>query len=139
MTKIGKSITLDLHFIIKKCIANNIDANLKIQNLNNAFINAQQMVIQLATYFMFSLPLYHSSQTFQFINISSFKERVFVLKSQVALNELEPNSTNIMCSSIINKYINCPNQYESLSLTKFFFNNINKKNSNITNPKLLGL
>ncbi len=97
------------------------------------------MVTQLATYFMFSLPLYHSSQTFQFINISSFKERVFVLKSQVALNELEPNSTNIMCSSIINKYINCPNQYELLSLTKFFFNNINKKNSNITNPKLLGL
>jgi hypothetical protein len=42
-----------------------------------------------------------------------------VLKSQVALNELQPNSIDIlMCSSIINKYINHPNQYESLSLAK---------------------
>ncbi len=35
-----------------------------------------------------------------------------MLKSQVALNELEPNSINIICSSIIDKYINCPNRYE---------------------------
>jgi hypothetical protein len=35
-----------------------------------------------------------------------------VLKSQVTLNELEPNSTDIMCFSIIDKYINCFNQYE---------------------------
>ncbi len=50
-----------------------------------------------------------------------------MLKSQVALNELEPNSTNIMCSSIIGKYINYPNQYELLSLAKFsIFYNIKK-------------
>ncbi len=62
-----------------------------------------------------------------------------MLKSQVASNELEPNSTNIKCSLIIDKYINYPNQYELLSLTEFsFFNNILKK-SNIANPKLLGL
>jgi hypothetical protein len=64
-----------------------------------------------------------------------------VLKSQVALNELEPNSSNIMCSSIIDKYINRPNQYESLSLIKFgFFYSIKKiKFQNITNPTLLSL
>jgi hypothetical protein len=39
-----------------------------------------------------------------------------VLKSQVASNELELNSIDIMCSSIIDKYINHPKQYESLSL-----------------------
>jgi hypothetical protein len=66
------------------------------------------MVVQLVVYLVFSLPLYKSSQTFQFTNMFPFKERAFVLKSQVALNELEPNSTNIMCSSIIDKYINCP-------------------------------
>jgi len=42
-----------------------------------------------------------------------------VLKSQVKLNELEPNLINIICSLVIDKYINRPNQYESLSLTKF--------------------
>jgi hypothetical protein len=44
MTKIDKSITSKLHFIIQKCITNNIDANIKIQKLSSVFINAQQMV-----------------------------------------------------------------------------------------------
>jgi len=127
VTKIDKSITSKLHFIIKKCIVNNIDVNTKIQKLCNAFLNAQQMVIQLVAYLMLSLPLYHSSRTFQFINSFPFEERTFVLKSQVALNELERNSTNIMCSLIINKYINHFTQYESLSLTKFSFFITSKK------------
>jgi hypothetical protein len=41
MTKIDKSITLEVHSISKKCIANNIDANTKIQKLGNVFLNAQ--------------------------------------------------------------------------------------------------
>jgi hypothetical protein len=44
------------------------------------------------------------------------EEHVFVLKPQVALNELELDSTDIMCSWIIDKYINHPNQYEYLAL-----------------------
>jgi len=89
MTKLNKSITLELHSIIKKCIRNNIDVNTKIQKLSNVFLNAQQMVVQLVIYLVLSLPLYYSSRTFQFINIFSFEECAFVLKSQVALNELE--------------------------------------------------
>ncbi len=107
MTKIDKSITSKLHSIIQKCIANNIDANTKIQKLGNVFFNVQQMVTQLV-YFVFSLPLYHSFRTFQFINTFRFEKCAFVLKLQVALNELEHNPTNIMCSSIITKYINHP-------------------------------
>jgi hypothetical protein len=56
-------------------------ANTRIQKLSNAFHNAQQMVIQLVTYIMFYLTLYHSSRTFEFINTSFFDENVFVLKS----------------------------------------------------------
>jgi hypothetical protein len=41
----------------------------RIQKLNNVLLNAQQMVAQLVAYLVFFLPLYHSSQTFQFINI----------------------------------------------------------------------
>jgi hypothetical protein len=60
-----------------------------------------------------------------------------VLKSQVALNELEPNSIDIMCSSIIEKYINRLNQYELLSFVEFsYFYNI-KKNSKHCKPKII--
>jgi dipeptidase len=56
------------------------------------------------------------------------------------LNELEPNSIDIMCSSIIDKYINRYNQYELLSLIEFnSFYNIKKKIQNIAKPKLLSL
>jgi len=61
MTKIDKSTTLELHSIIKTYIANNIDANTIIQKLGNAFLNAQQMVVQLGIYLVLYLPLYHSS------------------------------------------------------------------------------
>jgi hypothetical protein len=44
MAKIDKSITSKLHLIMKKCIANNINANTRIQKLGNVFINAQQIV-----------------------------------------------------------------------------------------------
>jgi hypothetical protein len=79
------------------------------------------MVVQLVVYLMFFLPLYHSFRTFWFINTSHVEECVFVLKLQVALIELEYDSNDIMYSSIINKYINCPNQYEYLLLTNFSF------------------
>jgi hypothetical protein len=123
---------------MKKYIANNIDANIRIQKLGNVFINAQQMVVQFAICLGFSLPLYHSFQTFQFTNTSSFEEWAFVLKSQVALNEMEQNYIDIMCLSIIEKYNNRPNQYELLSLTKFTYFYNNKKNK-IASPKLFGL
>jgi hypothetical protein len=44
------------------------------------------MVVQLVIYIMISLPLYHSSLTFQFTNIFPLEECAFMLKSQVALN-----------------------------------------------------
>jgi len=56
-----------------------------------------------------------------------FEKHSFVLKSQVALNELESNSIDIMCSLIINKHINRFGQYESLLLTDInSFHNIFK-------------
>jgi hypothetical protein len=136
----NKSITSKLHSIIQKCIANNTNANTKIQKLGNLFFKAQQMVTQLV-YFVLPLPLYHSFWTFQFINTFCFEKCIFVLKPQVALNELKLDPTNIMCSSIIKIYINHPNQYESLSLVEFnYFYKIKKiKFQNIANPKLLGL
>jgi hypothetical protein len=82
------------------------------------------MIVQLAAYLVLSLSLYHSFQTFQFINISLSYEHAFVLKSKIALYELEPNSTYIMCSLIIDKYINSHSQCKLLSLVEFssFYN-----------------
>jgi hypothetical protein len=47
----------------------------------HAFLNVQQMSAQLATYIVLSIPLYHASKIFKFINTSSLQERAFVLKN----------------------------------------------------------
>jgi hypothetical protein len=63
-----------------------------------------------------------------------------VLKSQVELNKLEPNSIDILSPSIIDKYFNCcHNQYELLSLLKFSSFYITSKNkiSKHHKPKII--
>jgi hypothetical protein len=41
----------------------------------------------------------------------------FYVKPQTTLNELKLDSIDIMCPLIIGKYLNHPNDYESLSLS----------------------
>ena len=74
MTKVDKSMTTELKSILQKCITDKIDANIRILKLGNAFLNAQQMLAQLAIYLILSIPLYHCSHSFAFINTSPLQE-----------------------------------------------------------------
>jgi hypothetical protein len=67
-----------------------------------------------------------------------FWKMCFCVKITTCIKWIGPNSTYIMCSLIIEKYINCPNQYELLSLVKFnYFYNIKKKISKHHKPKTI--
>jgi hypothetical protein len=129
MTKTDKFITKELHKVIKKCIVEKIEAYIKIQNLENTFLNTQQMFAQLAAYLVLSIPFYHTSRVFKFINTLSLNKCAFALKKQSILDQLEGESTNTMCSSIIDKYLDWPKDLDSLSLTKFvsYYNMRNKR------------
>ncbi len=108
--------------IMQKCIDNKVLANERILKLGNAFLNAQQMSAQLAVYLILSLPLYHASRTFKFINTSAPQDRAFVLKPQHVLLNLEPESTDIMCKSIIDRYIERPHSLKNVCLAEFVSN-----------------
>jgi hypothetical protein len=99
--------------------------------MGNTFLNVQQISTQLATYIVLSIPLYHAFRTFKFINTSPLQEHAFVLKDVKSLKKLPSNSTNIMCPSIIDKYIKRPNSLFNVSLIEFVANhdvvNVNKK------------
>jgi hypothetical protein len=114
--------------LLKKCEDEKIDVNLKIRNLSNAFINAQQMFAQLATYIILSLPLYHASRSFSFLNTSPQLEHAFVFKSIKLLNELTPNSVDIQTQSLIDKYLKYHETLHFKTLSEFVINyNLNKK------------
>ena len=111
----------------------------RIQKLGNAFLNAQQMSTQLAVYLVLSIPLHHASWSFKFINTSSLDEWAFVLKPQNVLDQLEADSTDIMSSSIIDKYLDRSKDYDALSLSKFvsYYNMKNKKMSKRLQPQII--
>jgi hypothetical protein len=139
MTKVDKSITTELKSILQKCIAEKTDANLRILKLGNAFLNAQQMSAQLAIYLILSIPLFHCSHSFAFINTSPLQERAFVLKPQQQLLKLNKEFTDIMCKSIVDKYIDRPNGLKDICLVEFVANyNHNRNKISIRNkPKII--
>ena len=80
LTKIDKTVTQELNKIIANCTKENIEANIRIPKMGNAFLNVQQMSAQLVVYVVLSIPLYHASRSFKFINTSPPQERTFILK-----------------------------------------------------------
>jgi len=122
MTKVDKSITTKLKSIIQKCIEDKTHANKQILKLGNAFLNAQQMSAQLVVYLILSLPLYHSSRSFKFMNTSPLGEPAFFLKPQKILSKLNPESRNVMCKSIIDRYIERPQLLNHICLAEFASN-----------------
>lgn len=128
MTKVDKTITVELKSILQKCIGEKTDANLRILKLGNAFLNAQQMSAQLAIYLILSIPLYHCSRSFSFINTSPSHERAFILKPQYQLLKLDKECTEVMCKSIIDKYIDRPDNLENICLAAFVADYNHSKN-----------
>jgi hypothetical protein len=102
-----------------------------IQKMGNAFLNVQQMLAQLTAHIVLFIPLYHASKTIKFINTSPLQEHAFVLKNVTSLKTLPLDSIDIMCLSIIDKYIKRPNYLSNISLIEFVANcdiaNLRKK------------
>ncbi len=87
--------------------------------MGNVFFNAQQTLAQLVAYIVLSIKLYHAFRTFKFINTSPLQECAFVLKNVTSLKTLPLDFIDIMCSSIIDKYIKKPNYLSNISLIEF--------------------
>jgi hypothetical protein len=90
--------------------------------MGNTFLNAQQISTQLDVYIVLFIPLYHAFRTFKFINTYPLQERAFVLKDITSLKNLPSNSIDIMCASIVDKYIKRPNSLFNVSLIEFVEN-----------------
>jgi len=90
-----------------------------IQSLGNALFNLQQILAQQAVHIALSLPLNHSSRECNFINTAPIDECTFILKPTTLLKQIPDNSEDVMCSSIIDYYINRPNAIKHVCLAEF--------------------
>jgi len=66
-------MTKELRNIIVSCTEKKIETHTRIQKMKNVFLNVQQMSTQLVAYIVLSIPFYHASRTFKFINTSQYK------------------------------------------------------------------
>ncbi len=115
-------MTKELKNIIISCNENKIEKHTPIQKMGNDFLNVQQMLTQLTTYIVLSIPLYHAFKTFKFTNTSPLQEHAFVLKNVTSIKTYLLDSTDIMCPSIIDNYIKRPNYLSSISFIEFAAN-----------------
>jgi hypothetical protein len=75
-----------MKIILNKCKHEQKEASKCMKKLGNAFLNAQQMFVQQGVHITLSIPLsipfYHSTRSFQFINICQQQDRTLVLLPQ---------------------------------------------------------
>jgi len=116
LTKVNKYVTQKMQSMLKKCKHEQYEAFKQIKKLGNTFLNAQQMSIQQAMHISLSIPFYHSTRSFQFINTCNEHERTFVLLPQKILRNSTPTSTNIQCKSLVYKYKEWHHSLENISL-----------------------
>jgi hypothetical protein len=86
------------------------------------------MFAQLTTYIILSLPFYHVSKSFSFLNTSPQPKHAFMLKSTKLLNEPPLDSIDIKAQSLIDKYMKHHEILHFLDLSEFVVNNnLNEK------------
>jgi len=81
-TKIDKYVIQEMKIILEKCKHEQTRTFECIKKQGNEFLNAQQMFIQQVVHITLSIPLYHSTRSFQFINTCQQQDKTFVLLSQ---------------------------------------------------------
>lgn len=114
----------------------NISTKQKLNKIGSCFINASEISAQEAVYFILSMRLSQSSRVPVFINTSSIEKRAKMIKTTDILRKLEPNSTNIFVSGLIEHYCVRPSELEHTCLADFAANFDFSKHKKISKSKL---
>ena len=88
-------------------------------NVGRAFLNHREVSAQEAAYRILSLELRRSSRTTIYVDTNDPEERFGVLKPVSILENLSPDSEDVVQSGLIDKYINRPISLEQVSLADF--------------------
>ena len=119
MAKFDRTLTSTFRRIRKESIENKDDAIQLVRKLGNALLEHQQMSSRQAVHIVLSLPLQCSSRKTIFINTSPANKRTCVLKKPQLLAQEPDESEDIMCSSVIDKYIARPEMFASICLAEY--------------------
>ncbi|KAG8171564.1 hypothetical protein JTE90_026094 [Oedothorax gibbosus] len=119
ISKPARGLTKQLRKCVKNTQSGNTSLKDRLTEISNVFVNASEVSAQEAAWSLLELPMSHLSEDTVFIMTFPFEERSRMVKSQSALKQLEPNSTDIFETNLLERYIQRPDSYENMSLAEF--------------------
>jgi len=105
--------------VVEEVKSNNFSALEKLRKLGNVFLNGIEVCSQEASYSVLGIPLSNFSRDSVFINTGPPNERVVITKSKKELEKLPPDSTDILVTSLLEHYVQRPQNMESMVLAEF--------------------
>ena len=96
---------------------NNIRQQLRA--VGNKFLNAVEISAQEACYILLQLCMRKSSRQVKFVNTNLPEERVFLLKPQSVIENMDDDDENVEARGLITRYEERPDSLENISLADF--------------------
>ena len=103
----------------KEARKGNFDLKKQIRHIGNVFSNCVEVSAQEAVYHALQIPLTKCTRDFVFINTSTPKERIVLLKSKSVLDELPAESTNVESDNIMQRNPKRPKQLQEFCLADY--------------------
>ena len=119
MLKSQRGMSLLLNQACEEAKRGNYGVKEQIKFMANKFLNHCEISAQEAVYLLLQLPLSRASRDTVFINTSPASKRVVIIKKGTILDQMPEDSTDVLCSGLIDRYASRPKELEQVSLAEF--------------------
>ena len=104
------------------------DIRTRMKKVGATFINKREVSAQEAAFRLIPLQLKKSSRAVVFVNTTPPKNRIGMLKSKSELSKLQDDSEDVLCTSLLDRYVARPECIEQMSYIEFAATYSAKKN-----------
>ncbi|CAG7723295.1 unnamed protein product [Allacma fusca] len=119
INKSNTGISKLLRQALKEIKNGNLILKDKLQKMGSCFVNGMEVCCQEAAYAVLSMPVCNSSRETVFIQTGEPSQRVFLLKPENQIANLDPDSTDIIVPGLLNHYANRPEELRNVCLAVF--------------------
>ena len=119
VTKGQKGMSVQMERACSDAKRGNMDLKEPVRHMGNVFLNAVETGQEEAAFLLLQLPMTFMSRDSVFINTSPENERTFLVKSKKALEQMDPDSTNIEVTGLIAQYSHRQHAMEDYCLADF--------------------
>ena len=119
MVKSQKGISQLMQAANEEAHDGNMDLKQSVRHIGNKFINAAESPVQQCCYDILQLPITNSTRKKEYIHTNPPETRVGLVKSMKQLEEMQPNSKDVMMLSNIDRYRMRPRFLENWCLADY--------------------